>query len=770
MQHLKKWWLSINPDIRWPRLRRPRVEHLQIDQTRMAPLRQRAVNAGVRLSEISPGRLWSERLSSRKRMRSRVTTSIATLSKRVFSSPEGEVAGAEGEIGTRNPKSESASSVTSAGSAGTSRASRRIRGVARGTAEGSGVIDRRSDGGRKRYVARNGVEADFPERPTLEEFGRLGAHYLISERSWVRRHVETATLKNLQSARRRLTIDIMLPREPDCAVRDGEHNLYFMPVAILAKRPITSYIDFVDETDRSLPLLTREENAFVSLAAVKEAGRRLLGDELPPPLQRAWIELITRDGLEAALALHIAEELAERWYPSIVEADGGYFWFVRALRDLAANSLVWLPLHGHGGDRRIVKLRCEVAAGPPKLRPRRDTIIHVNAVLLNDGQRHSFDHVQPGDGDPRSTLGRIGNRIGNTLGLTAMSVGLTSPSIRGSNTYHLQLEAPPGLEVQSLTLFTRLQRRRSAPHERLQTVVENDRDSAHLYMTGGEVKEMQPAVAELRVGRRGFLSLSTLSGLMIVAMLWAYDAAAPIDQAKSSPEVEAAVLLVVPVLLLAFVVRLGEHPYATRMLVGVRACMLALGLLAVADAAAIVGVRPSSWSLHHTWFVDAVSGAIVGGVLALGWLLALRMTQLVWNALNTVWESRLVYSACCLTIAALICAAIGTGDLDARSATATPILGIVIPLVLALACWALIAAPAARECYPPAGLCCVSGFAALLASGFLLNGSIASVGWHHAWQLLAPAVVLATAVLLLYELIRWLLSQAGNSPALDESS
>ncbi len=617
---------------------------------------------------------------------------------------------------------------------------------------------------------RDPSEATWSAHPTLKEFGRLGAHYLLFEPSWVRRHVETISLKNLQSARRRITIDVLLPREPECvALHDGERSLYFMPVTILAKQPITSYIDFVDEADRSLPLLTRGENATVSLAAVIEAGRRLSGEEPSRPLRRAWAEVVRRDGLEAALALLVADDLLTRRHPDVKEKPR-YAWFMQALRDLAANSLVWLPLRGHGGERRIVKLRYDATAGPLKLRPQRDTTIYVEAVL-EDGLTHEFELTEPGDWDPRTTLGRVANRIGNTLGLTAMSVGLTTPYIRGSNSYHLQVEAPLGLEIQRLSPFTRLRRRgsRQAPS---QALVENDGDSAHLYMSGAEVSEMQPAVIDLHVGRRGFLSLSTLSGLLIVAMLWAYDIAAPINLANSHPEVAAAVLLVVPVLLLAFAVRLSEHPYATRMLLGVRVFMLTLGLLAVADAAAIVGVKPLGWGIHHTWFVYAVAGSIVSGVLVLGWLLALRTTKRVWDRLNSTWESRASYMFCCAAAGALTCIALGVGDLDAETATSIPELGVGLPLALVLLCWTLVSAPASRETRLPAGLCWLSGVAAIAASGFLLAGSIEGVRWHGAWEVLAPMVAAATVLLLLCEATRYVVDRvrAGRRDVGVESS
>lgn len=758
MHRLFKW---LHSNIRFPqklRFGRPRVEQLSLEQLRIEQLRQRAVGASVRLggrASIGTLRLSQLRISGAKPRE--VGKRFLVQWGRVFPGNE--------EDPTRGVEHES--DETAHRSAEPS--------DGQGEEGPSGSKSGSTAGGPSRAVP----PMNSSQHPSLEEFGQIGAHYLLSERLWVRRHVETAALKNLQSAKRRLTIDIELPREPSSAVREGRQNLYFLPVTLLAKRPITSYIDFVDEADRSLSLLTREENASVSLAAVIEAGRRLLKEEPPLPLRRVWAELIERNGLDAALALHIAEDVTTRWYPEI-EDRPEYFWFMRALRDLAANSFVWMPLRGHGGERRIVKLRCDVAAGPPRLRPQREKTTEVKAVL-DDGQgnpvEHTFVHAEPGDGDPRRIFGRVANRIGNTLGLTAMSVALTSPSIRGSSTYHLQFEAPPGLEVQRLTLLTRLRRRRGASKDGSKAlgendwVVENDWDSAHLYMTGAEVSEMAPAVAELRVGRRGFLSLSVMSGLMIIAMMWAYDAAAPINLADSHPEVAAAVLLVVPVMLLTFVVAPGEHPYASKMLAGVRVCILTLGLLAVADAAAIVAVKPSVWSLHHTWFVYAVAASVFGGVLTLGWLLALRTTRLAWSALNGAWESRAVYSACCVVAGLLIGIALGAGDMDTGSATAVPALGVGIPLVLALACVMLVATQAARESYPPAALCWVSGAAAVVAAGFFLEGAIAGLSWCVAWTILAPLVVIATVALAVYESVHLLgkRTDAGHRAVVGES-
>lgn len=597
--------------------------------------------------------------------------------------------------------------------------------------------------------------------PTLEDLGRSGAHYLLSEPSWVRRHVETVTLKNLYSVRRSLTIDIELPREPDCvALRDGSKSVYFLPVATLAKEPLTSYIDVTDESGRSLPLLTRSENASVSSSAVIEAARRLLDEEPPLELQRAWAETIKRSGDSSALALLIAEDLMKQLRPDI-ESRQGYDWFTQALHDLAANSLVWLPLHGHGGERRIVKLHYDAIGSSLDFRPKRDMEIFVEAVL-NDGLTHVFRIVEPGDGDRRGRTRRILSWTGNALGLTARGVKIGKPYTRGSISYHLQVEAPPGLEIQKLEPPQALHPGSKA-HQHIKA--ESDGDSGHLYLSGVEVVESDPAKLWLRVDRRGFLSLATMSAALIVAMLWAYDAAAPINLANSHPEVAAAVLLVVPVLLLTFAVRLTEHPYVTSMLTGVRVCILTLGLLAVADAAAIVNVEPPHWSLHHTWFIYAVAGSVVSSVLVLGWLLALRTTRRIWDQLNVIWELRAAYVFCCLGASALTSLALAAGDLDTRVATAVPALGVGLPLVLMLLCWALLASPKALDARLPAGLCWLSGVVAVAGAGLLLAGAIDGVRWHDAWLVLAPVVALATVALLAYEVAGHLLARAQAARA-----
>ena len=115
--------------------------------------------------------------------------------------------------------------------------------------------------------------------------------------AWLRRHVETVTLRSLTSARRQLTIDVVLPEQESCSFpwRGGE-RLFYLPIALMLKQPPASNLDMRDERDTSLPVLNRLENAEVTLTAVTS----LIGDMLDDP---ALAEQLTPFLRQAVFAL-----------------------------------------------------------------------------------------------------------------------------------------------------------------------------------------------------------------------------------------------------------------------------------------------------------------------------------------------------------------------------------------------------------------------------------------------------------------------------------
>src|ERR1700722_18768499 len=586
---------------------------------------------------------------------------------------------------------------------------------------------------------------DEPARPEGEDgrpwirIGRLGAWYVLREPKWVRRHVETVTIKNLSSARRQLTVDLALPDdEAAIAERREKQNLYFVPAFRLTKTPGRSYMDLENEFGRSLPLFTRRENAMISRAAVLESAQRLNGGPINASLRVALRELVYRAGLEGKLFFSIAKDLIERHHLAMLQAPG-FESFMDFLRDLSVNSVVWLPLEGRPSERRVVKLRYDTAAGPSDLRPRKERTLYVRVDFAGETTEHELE--EPGDFDFRSAPGRVAARIGNALGMTAMGILLRTPYIQGSQTYHLQVDAPAGVEIRRMTLLAKLRDGDADPS------LETDRDSAHLYLQGARVTETAPALLDFRVGRRGFLSLSTVSSLIIVGILWAYDASAPLNEVGTRPEVATAVLLVAPVLLLAFVMRPeGEHPYAARLLVGVRVCLLVLGLLAVADAAAIAGIKPGDWTLHHCWFVYALCSIAPATLLVLGGVLSLETTEVVWARLTGAWESRtflLGWLVCGMALSAL---SVTAGAVYPEAATWDRSLSAAVVLACALPGALGAMSIQARDAPAAIGFAFCSCVAAIAAAAVLLAGGLGRVGWHEAWSGLAIAMGVITVL------------------------
>src|SRR5262249_38259162 len=75
---------------------------------------------------------------------------------------------------------------------------------------------------------------------------------------------------------------------------------------------------------------------------------------------------------------------------------------------------------------------------------------------------------------------------------------------------------------------------------------------------------------------------------VVTGLLWYL----PGQLAHLDGQTSAALILLLPAFVSAYLARLGEHPFATRMLIGVRLCALGVGLCALA-VTAIIGM----WSL-----------------------------------------------------------------------------------------------------------------------------------------------------------------------------
>lgn len=505
--------------------------------------------------------------------------------------------------------------------------------------------------------------APLSVRPTLEEIGRLGKAFVLTPtHEWLRRHVETVEIITERFARRRLTIDVRLPHDATQAAGEVPGGtLFFLPVAHLAKAPLTSNIDLVDETGASLALLNRDENADVTAAALAEALKDVVAQ--PSPLLTALVsQVVHLDGIRSAVLL----DLAERALADEAGGASGAAELELSLGAAAANSFLWLPLVGMPGQRRVVQLRYDVELQLPPVVRRRAELIEIEIQRPN----HSAVYLRLAgleDDDPRSTLERILSHLMNLVGWGAVDLYLDTPHIRGPASYHLQVAPPRGVETRGIALLAELE---DESGELLEPETRVQRSGAHLYFTGARVTEMFPAVISLRVGRRGFLSLSLMTSLVITTMLWCFESA--LGSTVARPEISAATLLVVPAALTALVLRGDEPAVTSRLLTGVRFLLLASALLAAAAAAALADIKPHDLTLREAWFWYAIAASAISVLLSVSWILSLDTTHRLTTGHDDPDQARAEYLATGLFVVAGVLTALGAGCFPAVGIDSAP--------------------------------------------------------------------------------------------------
>ena len=101
---------------------------------------------------------------------------------------------------------------------------------------------------------------------------------------WIRRRVEKITFVDARTVRRQVSVDFELPLVPPLDKR-MEPPVYLVPLALLHKEPLVGF-DLRDEGGSSLPVLTKEENGFVTWSALASIATFISGPKttrIPEP-------------------------------------------------------------------------------------------------------------------------------------------------------------------------------------------------------------------------------------------------------------------------------------------------------------------------------------------------------------------------------------------------------------------------------------------------------------------------------------------------------
>lgn len=466
---------------------------------------------------------------------------------------------------------------------------------------------RRNGNGRLAYGERTTLQRtladEWPATLTPDDRDREKALYLAQR--WIARRVESVSLRDAVSVKRHLTVDYEVPRGAGNARRSPRH----LPLVLVRKVPAVANLDLQDEEGRSLPLLTKRENADLSARALIAALEFALDAPATDEAKLACWSLARDVPKEARRALSDLVELVRRIPPL---SSRGEQWrrrvrlkrVMQLARRMMSNSFVWVPNQDPPGTRRIVKFAYE---------------------------------------DSLEITSSLPMRFGRFIGFRSLEVWFETPHLSGCRSYHFELSVPEGLELHGEQFGADI---RDAFGVRL-SEFEPDLFKAfgrdlHLYidLADRDAYFADRLAVRVRPGRRGFLSFALGAALLIAAMLWAVVLLRHHLASEPSSQVIPPVLLLVPAVLVALVNRPEEHPFSAYLLTGTRYMILFSGVVAsvAAGVLAFSDEPAKSVAVGATWFSSAGLSSLIAVLVLVGWIASFpaRARGLLWSAVSTV--------------------------------------------------------------------------------------------------------------------------------------
>jgi hypothetical protein len=310
------------------------------------------------------------------------------------------------------------------------------------------------------------------------------------------------------------------------------------------------------------------------LTAAEEALGRQIPDELVGQLE----QIATGYGPESATALQAFSAAAT--VPGLQQRLLANPAFGTLVSDLAGNFLLLVPLHIEPGERRVISFAYDEALTPRDMHP-------LERLLVE-------------------------------LGFRPFRLSVAFFALGRASSYHIETAPPEGVFIEHATLWLE---GGSAPQELQRT---RPIYQAHLYLVAEEAGIARDAVATFEVAFNihpsgflvGLLLTSAITTTLFAGgLLFRYLGVHP------APDSTPAVLMVLPGIFSAYLVRPGEHELVRRMFRWLRIQAVAMTLLAFWGAS-IVALQPPAGVRLWGWLAAFVLSAFITGsftlVLVLG--------------------------------------------------------------------------------------------------------------------------------------------------------
>ena len=393
---------------------------------------------------------------------------------------------------------------------------------------------------------------------------------------WMNRRVEAFELIDDVRVRRRVSLDFTLPAEVKLRLEGPEavevtpESLPVVPLTILRKRKLRRF-DLRDEQGGAVPVLTTTENGLLGWASLCQLAEMITGEWPKGRLRHELLGIAmgecgtpgqpseARDALEWLQEDEVGKRLLDNpdFRDTAVLLETGFVLFAEIEPEV--------------GRRRVLKLSYD--------EPLRD---------------------EPKEKGPLE--------LPIQLGWRPYPLEISLPAIGTARSFHFELGIPDGLEVvkASLEVNGMPVSSEALPGSRTHLGLDEPR-----YGTDGS------AVVHVRAERQGFLSSALLLGIVTAVLLSA--GFARLDVIAADVEAVGPVLLIVPALLAAFLVRPGEHALAGRILSATRISLTLAGLANVLAAAILIADLDAE-TRCLAWLVPLFLAAIGVVVPLIGWL------------------------------------------------------------------------------------------------------------------------------------------------------
>jgi hypothetical protein len=432
------------------------------------------------------------------------------------------------------------------------------------------------------------------------------AYFFMHAPTWVNRHVETYSFIGLRAARRRLTIDLILP-DADLAIdRDGDQLVYFLPLARMSKSVPLPFIDLHDEQGAAVPLRTRSENAKTSFEALEFAIRQAaepagLHETTPYMIDMLVYGQRPDSDTAASWLLHELDRLkiTDSQLRKRLE---------QIVTHLILNSVLWVVVRGIPGEHRVFKLAADIEFDSKRFPARK------NADIPTNDRGIPKPPIETRRVSITETLQIVRAWLASRAGWDAVDITIRDPAIQDPRSYHLQIVPGHGLRVERIVFQPDVEEERPA----LKPVVKR----GHLYLRDPNlsINRTVPISVAVRVARRGFLNLSLVTVSLITALLWCYQASGKfILVAADHGTLAGTTLLIVPPFLVLMAGRSDDSALIAALLSGVRSAAIVCMVCAAASAAAIADIRPTH-TLSSSLIGYATVSSIATSVIAIAWI------------------------------------------------------------------------------------------------------------------------------------------------------